>query len=1269
QSQPASTTTTVAAATVAAAGQDAEDNNNQNGGGDGGGEEEEGAAAEEAEVEVEAAESEAASAEEREELHQFISELRDKIESKRQLRLENSNFELPGEEHFARLDSNLKKNTAFVKKLKVFTATQLDGLLRELAALNLSKYISEICAALAEAKLKMTDVPAVVTLASRLHRTYADFDVQFLEAWQKALNIKASGEKIGNPSKLRVDLRLFAELVSSGVIQMKPGLAQLGVVLVHLIAQDKDDHSNFSIILSFCRHCGEEYAGLVPQKMQQLATKYGVEVPKSDFLTADKQLNLRTMLKGYFKALCKHVLAEQAELMNMTKNIRRTMECKGEISSEKREKCELMQSGFDKLLASAQSLSELLGEPLPELAKESECCNPGTVIDNMLDSAAFGVLDPWGDEETRAFYTDLPDLRQFLPNFSAPKVDLETLEEPSELTEEAIEANLDAEMDIDDPPSTASDTALETVVGEEVTVPSATPSATSVTSAEEVKPQKMGSALMELGRQQQQQPQQNPSQSHSQTQLRQQFDAFLLNLFNCVNKELIDSAAIEFLLNFNTKHQRKKLTRTIFSVQRTRLDILPYLSRFVAIIHLCNTDMAADLAELLRKEFKWHIRKKNQLNIESKLKIVRFIGELVKFGLFKKFDALGCLKMLLRDFQHHQIEMACAFVEVSGVYLYNCRDARLLMNVFLDQMLRMKTATAMDSRHAAQIESVYYLVKPPESSKREPTPRPPMHEYIRHLIFEELCKQNVERCIKMLRRIDWQDPETNSYAIKCLSKAYLLRFPLVRCLADLVSGLSSYQPRAVTVVIDNVFEDIRAGLEIHSPRMAQRRIAMAKYLGEMYNYKLVESTHILNTLYSIISLGVSMDQSVVSPLDPPDSLFRLKLACMLLDTCGPYFTSQATRKKLDYFLVFFQHYYWFKKSHPVFSRSENTSDLFPILVDHTYRDCLSSVRPKLKLYKSLEQAKAAIDQLQEKLYPQLKASSSSGTGVHSSSSNIAAQDPALTTISELNELEDNVTDEEDSGSSNDQRERQVAGSQEAEPEQANDWTENETEPPLPPPPPPEKSKEDLEFEQMYEKMTTDSYQERLKEPLKATAKDIPVPMTARLQKKSYDQINGSSSQVSLQISKAASAAVTSHDGTPGSPGITTGSGGHEPPAESSKSGGAGAGGGGGNGSAVPFVLMVRGHKGGKQQFKSFVAASDSHLAINLKRQEQAIREEKEKVKRLTLNITERIEEEDYQESLLPPQQRNFGHQSYYQKPNKHKFKHQKGAPDADLIFH
>lgn len=37
-----------------------------------------------------------------------------------------------------------------------------------------------------------------------------------------------------------------------------------------------------------------------------------------------------------------------------------------------------------------------------------------------------------------------------------------------------------------------------------------------------------------------------------------------------------------------------------------------------------------------------------------------------------------------------------------------------------------------------------------------------------------------------------------------------------------------------------------------------------------------------------------------------------------------------------------------------------------------YRDCLANVRPKLELYKNLEQAKEAIEKLKEKLYPQLK---------------------------------------------------------------------------------------------------------------------------------------------------------------------------------------------------------------------------------------------------------------------------------------------------------
>ena len=48
--------------------------------------------------------------------------------------------------------------------------------------------------------------------------------------------------------------------------------------------------------------------------------------------------------------------------------------------------------------------------------------------------------------------------------------------------------------------------------------------------------------------------------------------------------------------------------------------------------------------------------------------------------------------------------------------------------------------------------------------------------------------------------------------------------------------------------------------------------------------------------------------SVGSPstLDPPEHLFRIRLVCILLDTCGQYFDRGSLKRKLDCFLVYFQ---------------------------------------------------------------------------------------------------------------------------------------------------------------------------------------------------------------------------------------------------------------------------------------------------------------------------------------------------------------------------
>lgn len=469
---------------------------------------------------------------ERAELNAYIGELTSKIEAKAKCREANLNCIRPGDAFFTKLDSNLKKNTAFVKKLKQFTAGQLDALLKDMATLNLTKYISEISLALSEAKIKLTDVSAAVTFCSQLHQVYADFAGTFFENWQKILSMK-SAEKIQNASKLRVDLKFFAELVAAGIFSNKQGLPLLGSALMSLIAQDKDDYNNLSIVLSFCRHCGEEYAGLVPHSIQQLAAKYDTKLPSSTLLTSERQQNLRNLLKDYYNGLAKHLKAEHKEYQSAMRLNKKIMESKGELSNERKEKLEALQNSYEKLLASTQTLSDLLSEPMPDLPKDEQAQTSGVVVD-VTDDSNESQLDPWGDDETRSFYVDLPDLRIFLPNY-APKLDVAPPEE-SQITEEVLDMDIEAdqlEMEVD-----------ETVALAEEASKSSTP--------EPIIPEEA--------------PSTSGGQSGAST--RQQFAHFLKNLVNCVNKELIDSAAIEFLLNLNTKNNRKKLSTAIFGVKR-----------------------------------------------------------------------------------------------------------------------------------------------------------------------------------------------------------------------------------------------------------------------------------------------------------------------------------------------------------------------------------------------------------------------------------------------------------------------------------------------------------------------------------------------------------------------------------------------------------------------------------------------------------------------------------------------------------------------------
>lgn len=64
------------------------------------------------------------------ELKKYVKETEEKVRAKELMRSENNVTQWPPSQHFAKLDSSLKKNTAFVKKVRQFTSANLDNLLK-----------------------------------------------------------------------------------------------------------------------------------------------------------------------------------------------------------------------------------------------------------------------------------------------------------------------------------------------------------------------------------------------------------------------------------------------------------------------------------------------------------------------------------------------------------------------------------------------------------------------------------------------------------------------------------------------------------------------------------------------------------------------------------------------------------------------------------------------------------------------------------------------------------------------------------------------------------------------------------------------------------------------------------------------------------------------------------------------------------------------------------------------------------------------------------
>uniref|UniRef100_A0A0A9CYX7 MIF4G domain-containing protein n=1 Tax=Arundo donax TaxID=35708 RepID=A0A0A9CYX7_ARUDO len=649
--------------------------------------------------------------------------------------------------------------------------------------------------------------------------------------------------------------------------------------------------------------------------------------------TSDQKRFFKKALCSYSDAAAELLQSEHAALCVMKSENAKILNARGELSDENTASYEKRRKSFDQLLHCVSFLAEALDMQPPVMPGDGHTTRISRGADLTPEKDSSAVQPIWDDGDTRAFYESLPDLRAFVPTVLLGEAEPKLVGQHGKVNEQSNECTLQPETALQDNGETSvSELQLEGKANG--------------------KPKKKENKEKEKASKEKYEEKAVDRKGHTEREKVRgedgaSMDSLLQKLPGCISRDLIDQLTVEFCY-LNSKANRKKLVRALFSVPRTSLELLPYYSRLVATLFPFMKDLPSTLLLMLEEEFSFLINKKDQIKIETKIRNIRFIGELCKFKIAPSCLVFNCLKACLDDFSHHNIDIACNLLETCGHFLYRSPETKIRMSNMLEIMRRLKNVKNLDPHHSTLVENSYYLCKPPERSSRVSKVRPPLHQYIRRLLFSDLDKSTVQHVLRQLRKLPWAECE--QYLVKCFLKVHKGKYSHVHLIALLTAGLSRYHDDFAVAVVDEVLEEIRVGLELNDYAMQQQRLAHMRFLGELYNYEHIDSSVIFETLNLIIVFGQGTPEQDL--LDPPEDFFRIRLIITLLQTCGHYFGRGSSKRKLDRYLLFFQRYALSKGS-------------LPLDIEFDVQDMFAELRPNMTRHSSIEELNDALVELEE----------------------------------------------------------------------------------------------------------------------------------------------------------------------------------------------------------------------------------------------------------------------------------------------------------------
>lgn len=353
------------------------------------------------------------------------------------LRLREKNeAALNGENHVpaARLDSSLKKNMAFTKKLKTINAENYSAALKGIESLTLEKYISEVCISIEEAALKINksdDIIPFVEVVSLLNQRFPGLVVpQLISALVNCVVNLDESEPI---TRARNSLRILFEMFLCGLAPTfslcdKDSLSDRGK---RFLIKFKDDVMILPLLRDLMSFRGSHTYAL-PAIVLFLKRYLFILDTDQDLVSEELQTSIKKIFTTYTEAMI-DVLTKQhsvnASMKRKEKEVSiRTGRAPTDILQE-----ENVRGYEEENLISAQVTffcTTLNMEP-PTFDDEEQAPETTTVV--VADTTEAW----WEDAKEKSFYKEVPTLTEVMEDLSIqglPDEDISHLKDSEKVT-------------------------------------------------------------------------------------------------------------------------------------------------------------------------------------------------------------------------------------------------------------------------------------------------------------------------------------------------------------------------------------------------------------------------------------------------------------------------------------------------------------------------------------------------------------------------------------------------------------------------------------------------------------------------------------------------------------------------------------------------------------------------------------------------------------------------------------------------------------------